>query len=259
MEEKKVEEVETNEKEKKEGKKSKKKIIITIIIIGVLALVAIGSFVFYHKEQTAKLVEEVNKMSQLNMTNSDGTMKENPLDMEIKTTGSYAVVEQTLKDYMNEIVVETQNLADVLDEEKVTNLVSMDNLKEDGPDFTKSKEEIAKMRETVNNYVSKMEELANEENILTEIDDKDVGEYYKQLYKQLAVDEESSASMREAVEQLKVASTYAKQSLDDLEKIFNFLSENKNSWEIQGEQIVFNTQSAYNEYNELMNSLTTMQ
>ena len=256
MEEKKIE---STENVQKEGKKSKKKIIITIIIIGVLALAAIGGFTFYHGDQTAKLIEEVNKIAQLDMTNTDGTMKEEPLDMEIKTTGSYAIVEQTLKDYMNEIVVETQNLANVLDEEKVTNLVSIDNLKEDGPDFTKSKEEISKMRETVNNYVSKMEELANEENILTKIDDKNVGDYYKQLYKQLAVDEESSASMREAVEQLKIASTYAKQSLDDLEKVFNFLSENKNSWEIQGEQIVFNTQSAYNEYNNLMSSLETMQ
>ena len=104
-----------------------------------------------------------------------------------------------------------------------------------------------------------MEELANEEKLLSRIDDKDVGEYYKELYKKLAVDEESGASMRAAVEELKLAQEDAKTVLEDLESIFNFLSENKDGWQIEGEQIVFTTQSAYDEYANLMSTLETMQ
>ena len=243
----------------KVGKKSKKKIIITVVIIVVLILLIAGGFIYYHGNQTGKLIAEVNKLSEIQIVNEDGTLVENPVDMEIKTTGSYAVVEKTLKDYINDVIVETQELSKSLDEEKVMNLVSFDNIKEDGPDFTNSKEKITTLRETVNSYITKMEELTDENKLLARIDDKDVGEYYKELYKKLALDEESSEGMKTAMEQLKTSGEEAKTALDDLESVFNFLSENKDEWEIQNEQIVFTTQSAYDEYAELMNSLDSMQ
>lgn len=243
------------ENNKKEGKKSKKKIIITIVIIAVLIFVLAGCFIFYHGNQTTKLISEVNKLTEIEMFNEDGTVKENPIDMEIKTTGSYAVVEKTLKDYLNEVFTETQNIAEVLKEDELISLTSFDNIKEDGKDFTKSKEKIAKMKETLNNYVSKMEELVSEEKMLERINDKDIGEYYKELYRQLAVDEETSIGMKEAIEELKTSSEEATTVLNALEEMFNFLSENKDKWNIENEQIMFTTQSAYDEYQNIMSSL----
>lgn len=247
-----------DENKKKEGKKSNKKIIITVIIIVLLVFIAIGGFIFYHVNQTNKLVAEVNKIANIEVTNEDGTLKENPIDMEIKTTGSYAVIEKTFKDYVNEVVVLTQELGDALNQDELTKLVSFDNIKEDGPDFVNSKEKVNSMRQAIEQYMSKMQELANGENLLSQIDDKDVSDYYKELYKSLAVDEESGKGMEEAVQALNESGEEAKQALDDLNSIFNFLSENKDEWEIEGDQIVFTTQSAYDEYTNLMSTLETM-
>lgn len=244
--------------EKKEAKKSKKKVIITVVVIVILILLVVGGFVFYHGNQIGKLIAEVNKLAEIEMINEDGTLKEEPIDMQIKTNGSYAVVEKTFKNYMNEIVTDTQELVNTLDQEKIMNLVSIDNMKEDGPDFTKSKEEITTMKNAISSYVTKMETLANEENLLSRIDDKDVGEYYKELYRQLAIDEESGANLKDAIDELKTNEEVAVQALNDLESIFNFLSDNKDEWQIEEEQIVFTTQSAYNEYTSLMSSLETM-
>ena len=244
--------------EKKEVKKSKKKVIITVVVILVLILLVAGGFIFYHGNQTGKLIAEVNKLSEIQMTNADGTLVEEPIDMEIKTTGSYAVVEETFKNYMNEIVTDTQALVDALDQEKIMNLVSIDNMKEDGPDFINSKEEITTMRDAISNYVAKMESLANEETLLSRIDDKDIGEYYKELYRQLATDEESGVSLKDAIDDLKTNEEEAVQALNDLESIFNFLSDNKAEWQIEGGQIVFTTESSYEEYTNLMESLPTM-
>ena len=244
--------------EKKEVKKSKKKVIITVVVILVLILLVAVGLIFYHGKQTGKLIAELNKLSQIQMTNADGTLVEEPIDMEIKTTGSYAVVEETFKNYMNEIVTDTQALVDALDQEKIMNLVSIDNMKEDGPDFINSKEEITTMRDAISNYVAKMESLANEETLLSRIDDKDIGEYYKELYRQLATDEESGVSLKDAIDDLKTNEEEAVQALNDLESIFNFLSDNKAEWQIEGEQIVFTTESSYEEYTNLMESLPTM-
>lgn len=247
------------ENKKKEGKNSKKKVIITIVIIVVVAILAVGGFIFYNGNQTGKLIAEVNKMAEVQVVNEDGSLVENPIDMEIKTTGSYAVVEETLKSYMNEIITETQELVKSLDEDKIMNLVSIDNIKEDGPDFINSKTEITNMREAIDIYVSRIEEYTKEDNLLSKIDDKNVSEYFKELYRQLAIDEESGTSIKDSVEELKTAQEEAKTALDDLESLFNFLSENKGEWQIEGDQIVFTTQSAYDEYTNLMSTLETMQ
>ena len=135
---------------KKTGKKSKKKVITTIMIIVVLILLIVGGFVFYHANQIGKLVSEVNKMLNIEMVDAEGNAIENPLDMEIKTTGSYAIVERTLKDYVNEVVTETQKLSNAFNEEEIVKLASIDTIEEDGPDFINSKEKIAELRETVN-------------------------------------------------------------------------------------------------------------
>ena len=243
---------------KKTGKKSKKKVITTIIIIVVLILLVAGGFVFYHANQIGKLVSEVNKMSNIEMVDAEGNAIENPLDMEIKTTGSYAIVERTLKDYVNEVVTETQKLSNAFNEEEIVKLASIETIEEDGPDFINSKEKIAELRETVNSYVEKMDELANENYIYTRIDDKDVSEYYKELYRNLATDKETNASLEQSIDELKSAQEEASSVLDGLESIFDFLSENKDEWEIQEGQIVFMTDSAYEEYTNLISALEIM-
>ncbi len=247
------------EEKEKVAKKGSKKIVLIIIAIIVLIFLLAAGFIFYHGNQTGKLISEVNKIAEMQMMNEDGSMVENPIDMEIKTTGSYAVIEKTFKDYVSEVVNSTKDLAEALDEEKIMNLVSIENMQQDGPDFTKSKQEVENMKQAIEEYITKFQEYANEDNLLSKIDDKDVSDYYKELYKTLAVDEDMETSLEDTVQQLNTAGEEAKQALDDLNSIFNFLSENKDDWQIEDGQIVFNTESSYEEYNSLMSSLETMQ
>lgn len=247
------------EEKEKVAKKGSKKIVLIIIAIIVLIFLLVAGFIFYHGNQTGKLISEVNKIAEMQMMNEDGSMVENPIDMEIKTTGSYAVIEKTFKDYVNEVVNSTKDLAEALDEEKIMNLVSIENMQQDGPDFVNSKQEVENMKQAIEEYITKFQEYANEDNLLSKIDDKDVSDYYKELYKTLAVDEDMETSLEDTVQQLNTAGEEAKQALDDLNSIFNFLSENKDDWQIEDGQIVFNTESSYEEYNSLMSSLETMQ
>ena len=69
----------------------------------------------------------------------------------------------------------------------------------------------------------------------------------------------SNDSMEKAMEELKSAKEDVDVVLNELESIFDFLSENKNKWEIEGEQIIFTDESVYREYTNLMASLEIMQ
>lgn len=258
VEEKKKEE-NNNVENKKEAKKSKKKIIIPIVIIVILILIAIGSFVYYHATQIGKLITEVNRISSLELVDVGGNVTDEPIGMELKTKGSYAVVEETLKDYLNDVLEETKNLTQIFNEDKMVKLTSFDTIKEDGPDFIKTKEEIANLRETANDYLEKMESFSSEDYMFSKIEVKDISNYYKELYKNLITDEMSNDSMEKAMEELKSAKEDVDVVLNELESIFDFLSENKNKWEIEGEQIIFTDESVYREYTNLMASLEIMQ
>ena len=254
-----------NVKEKKEKKeknvktkKSKKKIIIAVIIV-VVILALIAAFILYHYSQLRTLTDEINKVSSIEFVNEDGSIKQDAsIDMNIKTKGKYAIVEKTLKDYTNEVVVETQKLSDAFNEEEIVKLASIENIEEDGPDFVNSKEKITELREAVNSYVEKMDEFADENYIYTRIDDKDVSDYYKELYRNLATDKETNASLEQSIEELKSAQEEAVSVLDGLESIFDFLSENKDEWDVEEGQIVFTTDSAYEEYTNLVSALKIM-
>lgn len=254
MEEKKnVVKEEVKEKEVK-PKKSKKKIIITIVAIVVIVLLLIAAFIGYHYSQLKILTEEVNKLSTTEYINADGTVKEDAsVDMEIKTKGSYAIVEKTLKDYMNETIEVVKESSDV--EKAISDLSgisSIDQIAYDAPDFTETKQKIADARQKTLEYFNKLKEKSNKDNLLNAIDDKNVGDYYKELYKRLAIDEESSQNLDSALSELESQEEIIEGVFDYFSNIINYLSDNKDAWVIEDGQVLFYNQAKLNEYNTIV-------
>ena len=101
MEEKKV-----TSNEKIEKGKSKKGVIIAIIIVLVIIAVSVIGYFTYIGNQIELLDTEINKSLGIleNIANEDGTInKDIQIDMEIKTNGKFAIVEEAFKNYMNEV------------------------------------------------------------------------------------------------------------------------------------------------------------
>lgn len=244
---------ESKDKEVK-PKKSKKKIIITIVAIVVIVLLLIAAFIGYHYSQLKILTEEVNKLSTTEYINADGTVKEDAsVDMEIKTKGSYAIVEKTLKDYMNETIEVVKESSDV--EKAISDLSgisSIDQIAYDAPDFTETKQKISDARQKTLEYFNKLKEKSNKDNLLNAIDDKNVGDYYKELYKRLAIDEESSQNLDSALSELESQEEIIEGVFDYFSNIINFLSDNKDAWVIENGQVLFYNQAKLNEYNTIV-------
>lgn len=254
MEEKKnVVKEEVKEKEVK-PKKSKKKIIITIVAVVVIVLLLIAAFIGYHYSQLKILTEEVNKVSTTEYINADGTVKEDAsVDMEIKTKGSYAIVEKTLKDYMNETIEVVKESSDVENAiSDLSGISSIDQIAYDAPDFTETKQKISDARQKTLEYFNKLKEKSNKDNLLNAIDDKNVGDYYKELYKRLAIDEESSQSLDSALSELESQEGIIEGVFDYFSNIINFLSENQDAWVIEDGQVLFYNQTKLNEYNTIV-------
>ena len=230
----------------------KKKILIVLLIIIVIALVGVGYFVFTDMMQEDKLKTELSELNDLvNAENIDMDAINEKLDRRI-TTGDYEKVEDAYKSYLRDNFDNSIQIANILNDEKITTLLTVENYESDGKDFTESKEYITNTRETLEECKAKYTEFLTEEKAMSYINDKGLDSYYTDLYKNEFIGDMSSASQ----------DTTVQNSIDEVitilntsEEVLNLLSENQNSWEIDGENISFNNESLSNEYDELVNSL----
>ena len=230
----------------------KKKILIVLLIIIVIALVGVGYFVFTDMMQEDKLKTELSELNDLvNAENIDMYAINEKLDRRI-TTGDYEKVEDAYKSYLRDNFDNSIQIANILNDEKITTLLTVENYESDGKDFIESKEYITNTRETLEECKAKYTEFLTEEKAMSYINDKGLDSYYTDLYKNEFIGDMSSASQ----------DTTVQNSIDEVitilntsEEVLNLLSENQNSWEIEGEKIVFNSESLSNEYDELINSL----
>lgn len=230
----------------------KKKILIVLLIIIVIALVGVGYFVFTDMMQEDKLKTELSELNDLvNAENINMDAVNEKLDRRI-TTGDYEKVEDAYKSYLRDNFDNSIQIANILNDEKITTLLTVENYESDGKDFTESKEYITNTRETLEECKAKYTEFLTEEKAISYINDKGLDSYYTDLYKNEFIGDMSSASQ----------DTTVRNSIDEVitilntsEEVLNLLSENQNSWEIDGENISFNSESLSNEYDSLINSL----
>ena len=230
----------------------KKKILIVLLIIIVIALVGVGYFVFTDMMQEDKLKTELSELNDLvNAENIDMDAINEKLDRRI-TTGDYEKVEDAYKSYLRDNFDNSIQIANILNDEKITTLLTVENYESDGKDFTESKEYITNTRETLEDCKTKFTEFLTEEKAMSYINDKGLDSYYTDLYKNEFIGDMSLASK----------DTTVQDSIDEVitilntsEEVLNLLSENQNSWEIDGENISFNNESLSNQYDELVKSL----
>ena len=230
----------------------KKKVLIVLLIIIVIALVGVGYFVFTDMEQEEKLKTELSELNDLvNAENIDMDAINEKLERRI-TTGDYEKVEDAYKSYLKDNFDNSIQITNILNDEKITTLLTVENYESDGKDFTESKEYITNTRETLEECKNKYTEFLTEEKAMSYINDKGLDSYYTDLYKNEFIGDMSTAAQ----------DTTVQTSIDEVitilntsEEVLNLLSENQNNWEIDEENISFNNESLSNQYDELVNSL----
>lgn len=229
-----------------------KKVIITIAIIIVVLFIGIGYFVLSDMRQEKALNEELEQISDLtNVENIDVNAINEKLDRTV-TKGDYAVVEQSIKQYLKDVLNNNIQIAKILNDEKITNILTAQNYKENGKDFIETKKYIKETIEKLENYKNEYSNFFTESKVMSYINNKGLDSYYIQLYKEDLASDIEAQKIDEIVENSidEVISI-----LKDSRDVIDFLSENSKAWEIQNEKILFTTQSLSNKYNELISKI----
>ena len=234
----------------------KKKIFIILGIILVLIIVAlaiaVAYTVFQDLRQESKLKTEIEEI--LDLSNVEEFNEERIREKlnSIVTTGDYAVLEKAYKQYLSDQLDNMIEIASLLNDENITNCLTVENYKTDGPKFEKTKQYISntiqKLKEDKNEY----QNYFTKDKVMSYLTTQDLDSYYIDFYQKELIGEieeqQGNASIENSINEVILL-------LKNSEKVIDFLVENSGKWEIKGNSIIFSTTTLSNEYNKLLDSL----
>lgn len=233
----------------------KKKVIIIVTVVIVVLAISLGGFAYFVSsglKQEEKLTAEMTELNELvDKEDYDKNAVKERLDRVI-TKGDYAIVEKACKQYLSDISVIGQKIDDILSDDSISELLSTENYKIDGPEFSNTKKYITETKQSLAELKSNYSELLTEDKIMSYITNKELDSYYADLYRKELIGDLESEKNDKTVDN---AINSVISLLDNIEKIIDFLIANKNDWHIEGENIVFNSNSSLNKYNELLENL----
>lgn len=233
----------------------KKSLKIGILIgVIVLAIILVGGYLFFKdNKEKIKIVEEFQKIETL--TNQENFKKEELDEITNHTvaTGKYASVEKAGKKYANDIFNTAYELKTLLEDEKMAQILTASNYKKDGPEFVETKKYLSETKQKLEDGKVQMLAYVEEDRINSYIENETTDEACIKLYKQLLAED---INMSEAEKNELAISIDKVVSMLDIEmEIIDFLIANKGKWQIEGEQISFNSNSLVQEYNAFLTRL----
>ena len=230
----------------------KKKILIGAGVLLVLIIGFIGYIVVDTLKQEEKLKNELEELSVLVNEENIDVDKVNKMLNRTVTTGDYKVVETSFKEYLSDTFDSIFQMMDILKSDKLASILTIENYQNDGPSFVETKAYIldtkTKLEELKNSYYT----FLTEEKAMSYIENKGLDNYYVDLYRDEYVGDMETVNKDRTVEE---SINQIIELLNISEEVINFLSENSNSWYIEDNVIVFNTDELSNKYTELINKL----
>lgn len=223
----------------------RKKIIIGSAVVLVLTIVG-----FYLYKLNTELTEEkkinneFNKIIEYNKKREDNKDKiDEILNQTISENKKYQHVEIAAKKYLQDLYSYIDNVNYLVSSEN-TNYLSIENLKKDRPDFTKSKDNINNTKNQLTENINKIVmQLTDENTIISYIKEYKLDKYYINFYKELVSSSEQDA------ESIKNKYNYLFERLDTYIEALDFLTENNKYWRIQnGDNLIFEKTELYEEY-----------
>lgn len=225
--------------------KTNKKISFVIAFLFLDVLLCASLYFIMDATNINLLKKEISNISKLDMS-IDRFNRKN------KTTFKYKVVENTIKEFLNNYSNKMDSAYKLVSEEEFTKILSYDNYVKDGPNFEKSIKYITDSKIKFNNIINDMESDLEKKNIKKLIREKTDDKYYISLYEELVFSEELINQYDNNKELLKEIRIKYNDVYDTSLEVINFLITYKDSWTLEDGEIKFANNDLLNYYNSLI-------
>lgn len=229
---------------------SRKKFLLVFGFIVLNMFMLVSFLVIRDATMENELKNEVEYLSKLDITKDRYNKK-------TVTRGKYAVVEKSIKKYLDDYHLELQEVLKLINDKELTTILSYDNYSTDGPEFTKSLEYLNTSKETFNKKVDDLINKFDDEEIKNNIYKSTKEEYYVNLYDNLMLSSNMRSNYNSTIELLKSTKSRMNNVYDTSIEVLNFLVLYKDDWVVEDGEIKFKTQDLYNYYNELISKVST--
>lgn len=228
-------------------KNNSKKAIIGIVAVVVIVVVAVvgyaGFNVYKDYSQKALLEDELATLSKKTLGKDD-------FNTEVKTSGDYAKVEKTIKEYLQKYSDAIKTITE--ESAKTANIqgaVAKDKLEE-------RKSEALQIKTNIENSVNTLIEMTSEEAIKKEIEEEGLSSKYVDLYNDLMIGNLSKKLEKEK-DTMSKTKDKVMELFDKLIETYDYLLQHQDSWELENNQIMFSNSTHLREYNKLVQELQT--
>ena len=220
--------------------------IVSIVFL-LFIVFFIGWFVVKDLRQEKKMEEEISYIQQ--------TLKQEQINMDsinkklthTITTGEYSKVERAIKNYLADNIRAMITIDSVLNDDTIENALTTENYQNDGPDFVKTRQILKDMKHKLTSSKETMVTLSQNNTVMSYLKNVD-DSYYIDLYKEMMGEKSTVDDIKDI-----------KKNIDDVvnliqsqQNVLEFLSENKNMWNVQNGKIQFDDDNLLNQYNQLL-------
>jgi len=228
--------------------KSKKKFFIIFLFILLDAFLLVGYLVIRDKTNLTDLKKEINEINKLDIT-------KDKFNRRIKTSGDYALVEKTIKNYLTDYSNGVQEVKNTMNDSRLTKILSFDNYTSDGFEFVESFKYLNSTKEEFNKEVDSLIKKSDKKYIKKYIDNKIKDKYYNDLCSELMITDERINSLGETKNTLESIKSKVNKIIDTSTEVLNLLKNNKDDCVLEDGQIKFKSKPVFDKYNELVNKI----
>lgn len=233
----------------------KTKIILgVVLVISLLSTVILGVFFYLKYQQYTQekmLKKEINRVATLDVTKDTFTL-------DIVTKGDYGKVESTIKKYMQTYANALQDILMVTKDERFSQMLSIENYQNDGPEFKTTKAYITETKENMEKNFATINSLATEENILKAIQNQNLEAKYIKIYNELMINENLKDDLKYAREEMEKTHQLMIDILEKSEKVIDFLIKNQGKWRVKDNVVEFDSDALVKEYNQFVDEIKSV-
>ena len=225
-----------------------KKVFVCILILISIISILVATYLVYKNSQEKLLRDEVFEINEILSRDPLDEDKLNEKLNRVVTKNEYAKVEKAYKEFLKANEKNLEEILEFYENDKTNQILNIENIKEDMPEFKKSKELLANSKNKLISLKEEYDKLFDEKISYSYINKYKLKKYYINYYKvQLIGNLKSSEVEKKLSNQL----TKQIETKDKINKILDFLIENKNHYKIYKNEVNFESQELLDEYIKL--------
>ncbi len=217
-----------------------------------LFIVVFFGGVFFNIIQKSLVRNEIESLEKLIQAKQlDYNKIEQKLNKRV-SIGNYKKVEKAFKDYLSDVVENTKYIHSLTDKDTLSNVLSAENLKKDGPNFKNTEKKLKDTKAELIIKFNSLIELMSKKKIMSYVNQYKVSKKYIDFYVEVAI--ENNENLYAMQESLKKSLEYYINVFDTMDKAIKYLKKHK-TWKIENNKLVFATSKDFKEYNKIVAAL----